>query len=70
MQQNASAVQQSAAAAQAMRQHADTMVRAVSAFRLGDETRPAPRETSPSALPAAPPRKLALTAADDDWEQF
>jgi methyl-accepting chemotaxis protein len=69
VQQNAAAVQQSAAAAQAMRQHAETMVQAVSAFRLGDETRAAPRE-APAALTAAAPRKLALTAADDDWEQF
>jgi hypothetical protein len=52
-----------------MRQHAEAMVQAVSAFRLGDEAGAARRE-SPASLPAAAPRKLALAAADDDWEQF
>jgi methyl-accepting chemotaxis protein-1 (serine sensor receptor) len=84
VQQNASAVQQSAAAAQAMRLHAETLVQTVSAFQLNQDAVPAmavparvvqprPRVTtaaaSGKALPATP-HKPALTAAEDEWEQF
>jgi methyl-accepting chemotaxis protein len=83
VQQNASAVQQSASAAEGMRQQAETLVRAVSAFRLTLEERvdsPAPRsaprvvsrETAAAVAKVSPPRKSqpALTARADDWEEF
>ena len=83
VQQNASAVQQSASAAEGMRQQAETLVRAVSAFRLTLEERvqtPEPHFTSKAAsrgaatalAQASPPRKPhpALTASRDDWEEF
>ena len=84
VQQNASAVQQSAAAAQAMRLHAETLVETVSSFQLNQEFTPAaparvvaPRASvSVSAAPAkakalpATPARPALTAQEDEWEQF
>jgi len=86
VQQNASAVQQSAAAAQAMRLHAQTLVETVSAFQLNQEftpDMPAPARVATArapikvpaatvqakALPAAS-QKPAMTAAEDEWEQF
>jgi methyl-accepting chemotaxis protein len=82
VQQNASAVQQSAAAAQAMRLHAQTLVETVSAFQLNQEFTPAPARAAAAprvpvktpaalakALPAASHRS-ALTAEEDEWEQF
>src|SRR4029077_9564320 len=41
VQQNAAAVQQSAAAAEGMRQQAESLARAVGAFRIADAGRPA-----------------------------
>ena len=75
----ASAVQQSAAAAQGLQQHAEAMVRAVSAFRIAEEAIATPTGvTAPRVAPSLPgsaaraaaPRKLALARSDDDWEQF
>ncbi len=79
VQQNAAAVQQSAAAAQGLQQHAEAMVRAVSAFRVAEEgIAPPAAVKAPSVAPSLPvssaraaaPRKLALARSDDDWEQF
>jgi methyl-accepting chemotaxis protein-1 (serine sensor receptor) len=76
VQQNAAAVQQSASAAAGMRQQAEALVRAVSAFRLHADERgeaPAlPARTSPRI--AAPQRKStqpALAASgEEEWKEF
>ncbi len=84
VQQNASAVQESAAAAEGMRQQAESLVRAVSTFRLsaGDQVADAPvldsRAAEPgtrSALAVArskPARKpaRAVASSGEDWEEF
>jgi methyl-accepting chemotaxis protein len=77
VQQNASAVQQSASAAAGMREQAETLVNAVSAFRVGTERVAAARSSSPAALPqhekaerlAAKPA-IALARGGEDWEEF
>jgi methyl-accepting chemotaxis protein-1 (serine sensor receptor) len=56
VQQNAAAVQQSAAAAEGMRQQAETLVRAVSTFRLTVEER-IDEGVTPFALASAAPRE-------------
>ncbi len=66
VQQNASAVQQSASAAEGMRQQAESLVRAVSAFRLTLEervTEPAGRDVDDTQAQLAMPRAQALSAA-------
>jgi methyl-accepting chemotaxis protein-1 (serine sensor receptor) len=77
VQQNASAVQQSASAAAGMREQAETLVNAVSAFRVGTERVAATRSPPPAALPpherterlAAKPA-IALASGGEDWEEF
>jgi methyl-accepting chemotaxis protein len=86
VQQNASAVQQSASAAEGMRQQAESLVRAVSIFRLtveerigaehahesGEAPRPRMRDSSRAFTKVAPPRapQAALPSKTDDWEEF
>jgi methyl-accepting chemotaxis protein-1 (serine sensor receptor) len=86
VQQNASAVQQSAAAAEGMRQQAESLVRAVSAFRLSLEERmegardlrapaqapqqPAVMQRAPAKSVPAPRQATPALAAGDDWEEF
>ena len=84
VQQNAAAVQQSAAAAAGMRQQAESLVRAVSAFKLTVEERVAPSAEPALAAPARAPAlavarakpvhkatpAVASAAAGDDWEEF
>ncbi|MGZ5047754.1 MAG: methyl-accepting chemotaxis protein [Usitatibacter sp.] len=78
VQQNASAVQQSASAAAGMREQAQSLVDAVSAFRVnGHLARGEAPEPAPAAPRAAPSGKRlaakavpALAAAGDDWEEF
>ena len=74
VQQNASAVQQSASAAAGMREQAEALVNAVSAFRVGEErvskpAAPLPRTHKAEPRLAAKPA-VALAAAGDDWEEF
>ncbi len=68
VQQNASAVQESAAAAEGMRQQAQSLVRAVSAFRLASDERAGRPGSVPGVAMAKP--APALAAAGDDWEEF
>jgi methyl-accepting chemotaxis protein-1 (serine sensor receptor) len=75
VQQNAAAVQQSASAAAGMRQQAETLVEAVSAFRLGTDSDLA--VTKPTGTPAARARSVAapkparaLASPGEDWEEF
>jgi methyl-accepting chemotaxis protein len=84
VQQNASAVQQSAAAAEGMRRQAESLVHAVSAFRIDRNVSPAHAEPvlrgaaarvdkpaltkSPSA--AQPPRAAVAAGPGEDWEEF
>jgi methyl-accepting chemotaxis protein len=77
VQQNASAVQQSASAAAGMRAQAETLVNAVSAFRVASERADAPRPAAPLPRPGkAEPRlaaakpAIALAGAAEDWEEF
>ena len=72
-QQNASLVQQSAAAAAALEEQASRLTRTVSAFRLSSVPgNPAQRSLNPAAVnvpTAARPRQLS-TGQDDNWETF
>jgi methyl-accepting chemotaxis protein len=76
VQQNAAAVQESAGAAAGMRAQAETLVNAVSAFRVGEEriSRAVPKPAAPRInrseprLAAKP--AVALATAGDDWEEF
>ena len=82
-QQNAALVEQSAAAAESMKDQAQRLIELMSVFRLGQETaapRPAPPPAAPSAAafvpaaqaipkPAAAARPLARQH-DNDWETF
>jgi methyl-accepting chemotaxis protein len=79
VQQNASAAQESLAAAEAMRQQAETLSALVSEFKLPVQSSADPRKNAApqqSAAPramvaAAPATATALPApASDDWEQF
>ncbi|HEX7557879.1 MAG TPA: methyl-accepting chemotaxis protein, partial [Usitatibacter sp.] len=76
VQQNASAVQQSASAAAGMREQAERLVDAVSAFRLRSDPAATPkRAEAPDPLRGKPQPRLvtmpALPAATgDDWEEF
>ena len=81
VQHTASSVQESATAAEGMRQHAERMVKTVNTFRLGART--APAETRRAELPEAsgviariaarslPKRDhVALAGPDDEWKEF
>jgi methyl-accepting chemotaxis protein-1 (serine sensor receptor) len=85
VQQNAAAVQQSAAAAEGMRRQADALLRAVSAFRLGQGYEPAPEPASEEASMPAPiapqaaaapararaaPQPALAAAPGDEWQEF
>jgi methyl-accepting chemotaxis protein len=85
VQQNASAVQQSASAAEGMRLQAETLVQAVSAFRIDAhaarlESKPGTdanlRRAAKGSANSAPPKLAsarpapALAGAKDDWEEF
>jgi methyl-accepting chemotaxis protein len=83
VQQNAAAVQQSASAAAGMREQAETLVQAVSAFRIDGVGHSHPKlGTAPdlARVGKAPARaitgksgsvpKLAAGAPRDDWEEF
>ncbi|WP_318366699.1 methyl-accepting chemotaxis protein [Enterobacter sp.] len=69
-QQNASLVEESAAAAAALEEQASRLTQAVAVFRTRRESRNAPASFTPAqAVPAAAlPRKAAV--ADDNWETF
>ena len=83
VQQNAAAVQQSSAAAEGMREQAETLVQAVSTFRLTLEDRisvsprgarrpPDRKELRPPTQKSAPHAKSQpmLTSNTDGWEEF
>jgi len=82
-QQNAALVEQSAAAAESLKQQARRLVEVVGAFRLGEESMRSAialaKASSRETLPAAPVRAalagpVALAAsparAEDDWQSF
>ncbi|TWI61233.1 methyl-accepting chemotaxis sensory transducer with TarH sensor [Pseudoduganella lurida] len=85
-QRNAALVEEAAATTQSMRDETDSLLRAVSAFKLAGDAaiaaapapslRPAPRATAPTAPATQPvpqlPRRAApaRTAPADDWEEF
>ncbi len=76
VQQNAAAVQESAGAAAGMRAQAETLVNAVSAFRVGEERisgavpKPAAPRINRSEPRLAAKPAVALATAGDDWEEF
>jgi methyl-accepting chemotaxis protein len=84
VQHNASAVQESVAAAEAMRSQAESLLRAVSAFRVEDEDvrAPAPLVAPPKLQasaaesyaskprPPAPAPARAAVTAEEDWKEF
>jgi methyl-accepting chemotaxis protein len=80
VQQNAAAVQQSASAAAGMREQADSLVQAVSAFKVeGAGERREPTASAPRALAANPKparqlagktKAVAIAAGGDEWEEF
>ncbi len=78
-QQNAVRVQESAAAAERLQQHARSLMAAMSAFQLPDDTgeeaplpdSSAPDNVSPSRAPAPKPRDLpAQRQREPEWESF
>jgi len=83
VQQNASEVQESAAAAEAMRRQAETLLAAVSAFRVSEDDAAAHgaatavehERVRPPGRSLAPTRQrlaaaTAAAASEEDWEQF
>ena len=73
-QQNASLVEESAAAASALEEQASRLTQAVSVFRIRQDAREEIRDT-PVAKPSAPApvlvtRKPALADSGDNWETF
>jgi methyl-accepting chemotaxis protein len=61
-QQNAALVEESAAAAQSMKDQAQTLAQVVSVFRIGSDApaaRPAPAASKPAAAPVAAPKPAA-----------
>ncbi|EIV2968903.1 methyl-accepting chemotaxis protein II [Cronobacter sakazakii] len=74
-QQNASLVQQSAAAASALEDQASRLSQAVAAFRLAASRASAPRSSVPAAAPVSASPALAVAskpaaAGQDNWETF
>lgn len=71
-QQNASLVQESAAAAAALEEQASRLTQAVSVFRINAEAREISAESSAVKAPAAPvaTRKPAMADSGDNWETF
>ena len=75
-QQNASLVEQSAAAAVALEEQASLLTQAVSAFRLHtqpttpQDSHPVRDESPRGGAPALAPRKALAGGQDDNWETF
>ncbi|ELQ6036285.1 methyl-accepting chemotaxis protein II [Cronobacter sakazakii] len=74
-QQNASLVQQSAAAASVLEDQASRLSQAVAAFRLAASRASAPRSSVPAAAPVSASPALAVAskpaaAGQDNWETF
>ncbi|MBS1205572.1 MAG: methyl-accepting chemotaxis protein [Proteobacteria bacterium] len=73
-QQNASLVEESAAAAAALEEQASRLTQAVSVFRISQQQRKLNSATPASFTRAAPvsaqPRSAAATNASDNWETF
>ncbi|MEX5412159.1 methyl-accepting chemotaxis protein [Atlantibacter hermannii] len=71
-QQNASLVQESAAAAAALEEQASRLTQAVSVFRINADAREISQDATPPKAPAAPlaTRKPALADSGDNWETF
>ncbi|EOV9017724.1 methyl-accepting chemotaxis protein [Cronobacter muytjensii] len=71
-QQNASLVEQSAAAAAALEEQASRLTQSVAVFRISQDAREKPREVSPVLASVAPvaPRKPVIAQGSDNWETF
>ncbi|ALB71985.1 methyl-accepting chemotaxis protein [Cronobacter muytjensii] len=71
-QQNASLVEQSAAAAAALEEQASRLTQSVAVFRISQDAREKPREVSPVLASVAPvaPRKPVVAQGSDNWETF
>ncbi|UDJ81754.1 methyl-accepting chemotaxis protein [Kosakonia oryzae] len=70
-QQNASLVEESAAAAAALEEQASRLTQAVSVFRISQQQRKLDRATPTQPAPASEqPRKAAVTDTGDNWETF
>ncbi|ELY2795649.1 methyl-accepting chemotaxis protein [Cronobacter dublinensis] len=71
-QQNASLVEQSAAAASALEEQASRLTQSVAVFRITQDAREKPRDVSPVAASIAPvaPRKPVVAQGSDNWETF
>ncbi|MEO3740524.1 methyl-accepting chemotaxis protein [Kosakonia oryzendophytica] len=70
-QQNASLVEESAAAAAALEEQASRLTQAVAVFRILQEQRKAGAAAFAKAAPvASQPRKVAATDTGDNWETF
>ncbi|KIS42555.1 methyl-accepting chemotaxis protein [Kosakonia radicincitans] len=70
-QQNASLVEESAAAAAALEEQASRLTQAVSVFRISQQQRKLDRVTPTQPAPASTqPRKAAVTDTGDNWETF
>ncbi|MDW2742984.1 methyl-accepting chemotaxis protein [Atlantibacter subterraneus] len=71
-QQNASLVQESAAAAAALEEQASRLTQAVSVFRINADAREISQDATPPKAPTAPlaTRKPALADSGDNWETF
>ena len=71
-QQNASLVQESAAAAAALEEQASRLTQAVSVFRINADAREISQDVTPPKAPTAPlaTRKPALADSGDNWETF
>ncbi|ANI84628.1 methyl-accepting chemotaxis protein [Kosakonia oryzae] len=70
-QQNASLVEESAAAAAALEEQASRLTQAVSVFRISQQQRKLDRTTPTQPAPASvQPRKAAVTDTGDNWETF
>ncbi|WP_413596217.1 methyl-accepting chemotaxis protein [Citrobacter youngae] len=70
-QQNASLVEESAAAAAALEEQASRLTQAVAVFRIQhDQQRARDVATAKPASATAQPRKAAVTDAGDNWETF
>ncbi|ELY4672994.1 methyl-accepting chemotaxis protein [Cronobacter muytjensii] len=68
-QQNASLVEQSAAAAAALEEQASRLTQSVAVFRISQDAREKPREVSP-VLASVAPRKPVVAQGSDNWETF
>ncbi|WP_336279894.1 methyl-accepting chemotaxis protein [Cronobacter dublinensis] len=71
-QQNASLVEQSAAAASALEEQASRLTQSVAVFRITQDGREKPRDVSPVVASIAPvaPRKPVVAQGSDNWETF